>query len=156
MSLPKKPTVLILHGWEGKSDSNWFMSTKETLEQIGYEVIVPDLPNSNTPNIEEQLTFLGQFLSRIDERSIIIGHSLGGQLATKFVELLDKKIKALVLVAPTYPGVAENMGITERTLNDNEKSFVSYVENTILFEKVIQNSILQVLHISENDPYIDF
>ncbi len=133
------------------------MSTKETLEQIGYEVIVPDLPNSNTPNIEEQLTFLGQFLSRIDERSIIIGHSLGGQLATKFVELLDKKIKALVLVAPTYPGVAENMGIATRpSQNQNEIAFSQYVSEEASFSQVSKNTKKVSIHLSKNDPYISY
>ena len=94
------------------------MSAKETLEQIGYEVIVPDLPNSNTPNLDEQLAFLGQFIFRLDGQSLVIGHSLGGQLATKFVESLNKKIKALIMIAPTYPGVADNMNITQRVLND--------------------------------------
>lgn len=94
------------------------MSAKETLEQIGYEVIVPDLPNSNTPNLDEQLAFLEQFISRLDEQSIIIGHSLSGQLAAKFTESFDKKIKALIMVAPTYPGVADDMRITEKVLNE--------------------------------------
>lgn len=132
------------------------MSAKETLEQIGYEVIVPDLPNSNTPNLDEQLAFLGQFASRLDEQSMVIGHSLGGQLAAKFVESLDKRIKTLVMVAPTYPGVADNMSITQRALNEREKAFIPYTNNEIDFEKVTQNSDLQILHISENDPYIDF
>lgn len=79
------------------------MSAKQSLEQLGYDVVVPDLPHSDIPNLEEQLTFLSQFVPHLDEQSIVIGHSLGGQLAAKFVESLTIHIQALVMVAPTYP-----------------------------------------------------
>lgn len=149
-----KPVALILHGWEGKAESNWFMSTKKSLEEIGYEVIVPNLPNPNTPNLNEQLTYLAQFKTRLTDQSVIIGHSLGGQLAAKFIETLDNKINTLILVAPTYPGVADDMGITDRILNENEKAFIPYTQQGVDFEKVSQNTRFQHLHISQNDPYI--
>lgn len=48
------------------------------------------------------------------------------------------------------------MSITEKVLNDREKAFSLYTRQEANFEKISQNSSLQILHISENDPYIHF
>jgi hypothetical protein len=45
---------------------------KEELENRGYNVIVPDLPDSDYPNLQKQLKFLEQYKSELDENSIII------------------------------------------------------------------------------------
>lgn len=153
----KKPIVIILHWWEWKPDSNWFMNTKISLENMWYDVVVPQLPNTNTPNLEEQLSFLYQFVDKLNKDSIIIWHSLWGQLALFFVSTLNKKIKSVIIVSPTYSWVADDMWITSREkLNYNEKAFIKYTSTEINFKKVSENTDFQVLHISKNDPYIAF
>ena len=61
------------------------------------------------------------------------------------------------MVAPTYPGVEDDMGITSReTLNANEIAFISYVKNSIQIEKILKNTQHTFLHISQDDTYINF
>lgn len=71
-----KPVALILHGWGGNSQNGWKPWLKNELEKMGYDVIVPDLPNTWEPNLDEQLKFLGQYKNTISKDSIIIGHSI--------------------------------------------------------------------------------
>lgn len=68
--------VVILHGTDGKPDSNWFSWLKEKLEAEGYEVWVPELPGNHTPNREVYNNFLfGQGWDFTD--NLVIGHSSG-------------------------------------------------------------------------------
>ena len=95
-----KPLALLLHGWdnvETRIDWHWMPSLREKLEMAGYEVVMEQLPGNNAPNLEEQIAFLGQYRDRLNEQSIIIGHSMGGFLGMHFVERLDKKIGKLIL-----------------------------------------------------------
>lgn len=74
-----KPTALLLHGWddaEVRTEWNWMSPVKSELEKIGYDVIMEQLPGNNAPDLEDQLAFLDQYKDRIDERSVIIGHSM--------------------------------------------------------------------------------
>ncbi len=68
--------AVILHGTDGKPDSNWFMWCKAELEKAGYEVWIPELPNNHTPNRQVYNDFL---LDRGWDfnSNLIIGHSSG-------------------------------------------------------------------------------
>lgn len=71
-------TALILHGTSGSSEHNWFAWLKKRLEQSGYQVWCPDLPEPDHPNILRYNQFiLSQSTFRFDEESILIGHSSG-------------------------------------------------------------------------------
>lgn len=84
-------------------------STKIALEKIGYDVIMEQLPGNNAPDLEKQLKFLDQYKDRIDEHSVIIGHSMGGFLGMHFVERLGKKIDKLICVAPIFNGLIDHV-----------------------------------------------
>lgn len=68
--------AVILHGTDGNPEANWFPWLKQQLEEQGYEVWVPLLPENHTPNREVYNNFL--FNSGWDfTNNIIIGHSAG-------------------------------------------------------------------------------
>ncbi len=106
---PAKPnggTVLLLHGknfpaayWEG---------TIRALTAAGFRVVAPDalgFGKSSKPVIQysfAQLAYLDKLLLdslKIDEVSVI-GHSMGGMLATRFVLSYPERTKSLVLEDP--------------------------------------------------------
>ncbi len=105
MRQKEKPTALILHGWDDAENCtiwHWMSHLKTELEKVGYDVIMEQLPGNNAPDLERQLAFLEQYKNRLDERSVIVGHSMGGFLGMHFVERLDKKIGKLICVAPIF------------------------------------------------------
>lgn len=90
--------AIILHGTGTKNTEFWFPYVKEKLEQKGYEVWLPQLPNDDKPNLAEWLPFVlegGKFTAE----TVLIGHSAGAQLIPSILEKLSTPIKQAILVS---------------------------------------------------------
>ncbi|MFA7309281.1 MAG: alpha/beta fold hydrolase [Candidatus Paceibacterota bacterium] len=90
---------LLLHGRQGSPEANFFPWLKSELEARGYEVEVPLLPNTAEPNDEEQADFVVKNC-RIDERTVIIGHSFGGVVAMRLLERGHKARRVVFVATP--------------------------------------------------------
>lgn len=96
--MKKKPNkVLIMHGWQADSESNWFPEAKVYLEASGYEVFIPDNPGGYSPKLSEWLQPIEQF--EPDENWILIGHSLGGVTILRYLERATKPVARVILAA---------------------------------------------------------
>ena len=99
--------MLILHGW-GSSSDRW-VKVSEILAQSGLQVIIPDLPGfgkSQEPaiawNLDNYAEWVREFSQKIPELKnefILLGHSFGGAVATKFTIKYNQKVKKLFLIA---------------------------------------------------------
>lgn len=92
----KKATLL--HGTDGSQKDHWFPWLKNTLEQNGYEVYAPELPENHTPNRDTYEKFLRD--SGWDfTNNLLVGHSSG---TTTILNMLMSdwlpKVEAAVLV----------------------------------------------------------
>jgi uncharacterized protein len=88
---------IILHGTGDRPDMYWFPYLKGKLEEKGYEVWLPQLPEVK-PNLADWLPFVlnnGKF----GDETLLIGHSAGSQLILSILENLDVRIKQAVLVS---------------------------------------------------------
>ena len=89
--------AIILHGTHDRPDQYWFPYIKGKLEEKGYSVWLPQLPDVK-PNLEEWLPFIldgGVF----GAETILIGHSAGAQIILSVLENLDVTIKQAVMVS---------------------------------------------------------
>ncbi len=93
------PNYLLLHGFTGRADKNFIPWLKERLEAKGYTVQAPQLPNTDSPTEDDQVGYVIDSCT-IDENTVIVGHSLGGSVAMKVLEKINRPIAGLVLVAP--------------------------------------------------------
>ncbi len=102
-----KPRFVLLHGYKGSPNKDFFPWLKKEFEAKGHEVEVPEMPNTMSPNENEQVDFLLKN-TKIDEHTVIIAHSLGCIVALKTLMKLNKPISGLLLVVPAmdpkYPG----------------------------------------------------
>ena len=96
------PNIVMIHGWEGKGNQGWFKDLKKFWEAHGVEVHSPDFPNSNAPVYGEWKAFFEQNLrGKINECTILLGHSLGGGFIQRYLSEASLKVAEIVLIAPT-------------------------------------------------------
>lgn len=94
--------LIIMHGLYGASD-NWVRIAKQLA--TNFKIYLPDLRNHGaSPHSEEfSIKIMAEDLlnfmnSQNIEKTILIGHSLGGKIAMEFASLHPEKIKKLVIV----------------------------------------------------------
>ncbi len=139
--------AIILHGTDGNPEHNWFPWLKKKLEDKGYKVWVPPLPESHTPNRQVYNDFL--FNSGWDFKdSIVIGHSSG---AVRVLNLLmDErcpKVKLAVMVS------AWKAGVPLRYEEGNQQFVNLFPPDGFDFKLIKQKAHkIEFLH-SDDDPY---
>lgn len=99
--MDKKIRVIVVHGWASSPDDCWFPWLKRELERKRIVVEIPEMPNPKNPNMDEWMKKLGSVIGNPDEKTLLIGHSLGAHLVLKFVESLPSgsKIGGVICVA---------------------------------------------------------
>ncbi|MFT9063613.1 MAG: alpha/beta fold hydrolase [Acetobacter persici] len=68
---------VIVHGYMASPEAHWFPWLKAQLEQAGAAVHVPALPCSQNPDPQLWAETLETVLPHLNERTVLIGHSLG-------------------------------------------------------------------------------
>jgi len=136
-------TAVIIHGWGGYPEGNWFPWLKAHLEQRGYAVLVPAMPNTDAPDSEEWLQKLQEVLPKPDQDVLIIGHSLGCITALRYAAMLqaEQKLHKIILVSGfirTLGNPLTNGFFTEELDCDAVSQHVSEI----------------IVISSDNDPYI--
>ena len=98
-------TILLIHGFGG-SATNW-ISVIPQLANEGYRVVAVDLKGfglsekriNESFSHKDQLVFLHSFVKKLDlERITLVGHSMGGNIATMYVLEYPEDVERLVLV----------------------------------------------------------
>lgn len=89
--------ALILHGTNGNSTDNWFQWLKNELEKLGYSTTVPDLPDSDQPDIDKYWNVLKNF--DFNSETILIGHSSGATTVFGVLNRISTKVKMAISVA---------------------------------------------------------
>jgi predicted alpha/beta hydrolase family esterase len=135
--------ALILHGTANNHTGNWFMWLKKELENKGYKVWVPDLPNSEQANVKRYNKFI--FSNKdfsFNKETLIIGHSSGAVAILGLLQKLpqDVKINKAILVASF--------------MNDfGDPDFSGLFEEPFDFGKIKTKSKKIIFVHSDDDPY---
>jgi leucyl-tRNA synthetase/predicted alpha/beta hydrolase family esterase len=96
----KKQKALIIHGMGFSPDSAWYGSARAALEQEGFSVAIPELPDACEPTYEGWMNVLRPFVASLGEDDVIIGHSLGGLMALHAIAETGVRVGRVFLVAP--------------------------------------------------------
>ncbi|MDP3966058.1 MAG: alpha/beta hydrolase [archaeon] len=140
--------VYVIHGWGFDSSMPWILWLEKELKKKGYEVYSFDMPNTNSPVIEEWVGYLEENAPKIDENTYFIGHSIGAQTIMRFLEKSHKhlKIGGCVFVAPWL----DLVGLESEEL----KIAHPWVNNKVDPERVLDHTGNITCIFSTNDPYV--
>ena len=143
-----KKRVFIIHGWDGYPEEGWFPWLKKELASRGYEVIVPDMPDTKNPRIETWVSRLKELVERPDRETYFVGHSIGCQTILRYLEKLqpNEKIGGCVFVAPWF---------TLMNFEEGEEIIAKpWLETPIDFVKVRQHTNKFFAIFSDNDDVV--
>lgn len=133
--------AIIFHGTDANSQSNWFPWLKDELEILGYDVWVPDLPNSSAPSLMAYTRFVADKNFFFNEETLLIGHSSGAVAILGLLPKIGTKVKACYLVAP----FEDDLG---------RPNLRGLFEKPFDFEKIRNNGGKMYFFGSDNDPYV--
>lgn len=135
--------AIIIHGWDEKPTGQWLPWLGNSLNKKGWEVIIPEMPDSKTPSLKKWLETLESFSP--DENTVLIGHSLANALIMKYLEKNVVKIKGAVMVAAW-----------DWLLEDVREFHLPFFETGFDYEKIKSRKIPLLIINSKTDPWIDF
>ncbi len=143
--LAEQGEVILLHGHGSncgfdKMSLPWL---KKKLEEKGYFVVAPNLPNRNAPKFGEWLTFLENNID-FNEKTILSAESFSGLVALRILENLKKPIKKIVMT-----------GCFCEPLN-NDRPYNKDLDWNFDFEKIKKNVKEIVVLADENDDAVPF
>jgi leucyl-tRNA synthetase len=102
-----KKEFVFLHAFgDSSQDAFWSWLKKEIENRKGKVVFMPNLPNTNSPKLKEQLDFVQENYT-FKENTVVVGHSLGNILMMKILEKIKIKIAGLVMVGAPLPRLTE-------------------------------------------------
>lgn len=147
-----KKRIFIIHGWGSNPKKEWLPWAKNKLEERGYEVILPLMPDPIYPKIETWIPFLSQIVGEVREDDIFIGHSIGCQTILRFLEALPdgKMVDKVILVAPW------GMALSEKAYEDEEDKATAkpWLETPINWKKIKDCSKEFIALFSDDDPLV--
>lgn len=93
--------AVLVHGWGGYPKEGWLPWFKKKLEENGFEVFVPAMPDTTAPTAEKWVPYLARVVGEPDENCFFVGHSLGCITILRYLETLEEnqKVGGVVLVA---------------------------------------------------------
>lgn len=111
----------------------------------GFEVFLPNMPNTVNARYFEWKIWFERVLELLGDDLIFIGHSLGGIFLAKYLSenIIDKKTKAVILVAPPFDGANDIESLVDFNLPDSLSNLSKQCENIYLIQ-------------SKDDPLVPF
>ena len=136
--------VIIVHGWEGYPEYCWYPAVKKELEDKGFQVEIPLMPETKLPKMNKWVAKLAEVVSRSNQDTYLIGHSLGTVTILRYLEELkeNQSVGGVILVA----GFTDSLGYEE---------LANFFTTPLNLEKIKTKASHFVAIHSDNDPFVD-
>lgn len=144
-----KKRIIIVHGWEGSPTGDWVEWAAEEFRGKGYEVITPEMPDTDNPVIDKWIGHLKSVAGVADEHTYFIGHSVGCQTIMRFLETVDAKVGGAIFVAGWFD--LENLESKEA-----EEIIKPWIQTPIGYAKVRACLARSVVVLGDNDPWVPY
>ena len=144
--------VFIIHGWWGTPKEGWYPWLAKELEKKGFEVYVPEMPNTGAPKVKSWISKLEKVVGKLDGNTYFVGHSIAALTILFYLEKLPEKTKCggAVFVAPWFRLTEEGQPYEEWRI---EKA---WTQRKINLDRVLQKTKKFVAIFGDDDPYVNF
>ncbi len=139
--------VFIVHGWAGNPKQAWFPWIEKELISKGFEVIIPKMPNSLEPEINEWVNHLERSVGKLDENTYFIARSIGCQTIMRYFEKMKQSAGGCLFVGPW---------LILSGIDDEEDQQIAepWIETPIDFKKVKNACKKFTCLFSDDDPFV--
>ncbi|WP_371352552.1 alpha/beta fold hydrolase [Pseudoalteromonas sp. 68 DY56-GL68] len=141
-----KPTVVLLHG--KNFNAHYWTSTAKYLQSKGYGVLIPDqigFGKSSKPK-DYQFSFAAlanntqQLIASLNiKQPIVLGHSMGGMLASRYSLMFPTQVNQLILLNP--------IGL------ENYLNYVQYKDTDFFFKNELKKTPERVIAYQKKNYY---
>lgn len=145
--------VFLIHGTCGHPNENWFPWLKRKLEEHGMKVYAPDFPapdsipespSENDQRLEEWLERMRNYMDKVNDNTVMIGHSLGNAFILNLLERGHTIDSAFM--------VSSFVGLLDNDVFDTLNS--SFTDRDFDFDTIRSNCGRFYLYHSRDDPYV--
>lgn len=135
--------VIIVHCWDGSPNYCWYPAVKKELEERGFQVEVPAMPETSLPKLLLWLPKLREAAGNPDENLFLVGHSAGVITILRYLEQLDEnqKVGRVIMIA----GFTDDLGFEE---------LKNFFQTPIDFDKIKLHCGKFIALASDDDPYV--
>lgn len=94
--------AVLAHCWTGTPELGWYPEAVKLFAAHGIALHVPALPDTDQPVLSDWLASLSHNIGEVDERLLLIGHSLGAVALLHWLARYegDTRVAGVMLVAP--------------------------------------------------------
>ena len=143
-----KKKIIIVHQWGSNPKGDWYPWLEKELEKIGYEVLVPSMPNPDEPEIAPWVNELIKDIKEPNENTYFIAHSVGCQAVLRYLSSFESKgnFGGAIFVAPW---------LTLKNLETEEHTIAKpWLDIPIDFKRVKSHVKKIVCFFSDDDPWV--
>lgn len=151
LRMPIEKRVFIIHGWDGYPEEGIFPWLKKELQNKGFTVFNPSMPEPLNPQIDLWVSFLKQQIGVPDKNTILFGHSIGAQTILRYLGSLKENESiggAVFLAGWTH--------LTDEAYETDEDADIAnpWLETPLNWNKIKSHSDGFVAIFSDNDPLV--
>ncbi len=149
---PEQIPIVLLHGLLGNPEG--WADTVDALAAHDYRVIVPLIPIDRMPLAQANVTgivrYVRQFTNTLElETAVLVGNSLGGQIALHYVLLYPESVVGLILSGSS--GVYE-MEVGKTTFRRRDRSYIRTKAEKSFYDPVhVTDELVESLYKLAND-----
>lgn len=145
--------MFLIHGWTGSPTDDFFPWAKENLQKAGYEVFVPEMPDSAHPKILPWVEKIKETVGKPRTDDVFIGHSLGCMGVMQYLQTLPEstKVGKVILIA----GFEKLKDAAFEALEDWD-TFKPWKKAFINYGKIKGMAGSWTALFSDDDPYVSY
>ncbi len=140
-------TAFLIHGAYGNPAENWFPWLMEKLKERGLKLYAPSFPTPKGQTLESWQEAFKTYEGKLDDKTILVGHSIGATFALRLIQDSKKPIKAAFLVS----GFVTPANDPKSQFTEINKTFY---EKPFDWERIKANCMSFYVINSDNDPYV--